>query len=681
MRRQHLNKKLSKVFILTAILVISGSFAFLRPEVAHASSAIISLSPTSGSFVVDSTFDVSVFLDTAGQSVNAVDLNIKFPADRLQLVSSSTGKSIIGIWATLPKFNNQTGEITLTGGMPDGITASHGLITTLTFRAKSVGSAVVKISDSKVLGNDGSGTEIPVSSSDSIYQIILPPPAGPVVVSETNPDQNAWSKSDNVSFSWSGDANVTAYSYMLSKTAVDIPDDISEGDKTSVVYSQVGDGRYYFHIKALRNGVWGGTTHYAVNLDATPPAKFPVEIVPHDRTSNRQPVIQFSTTDAASGVDHYEIKLIALDPQGTAQNAGQQSFSEASSPFVTSELANGKYDVVVRAYDQAENFTEETEHMEIVSVLFRNIGSSGLQLRNNMIISWPAVWGGAVVLILILLGIAILIWRRHHKVHHELVAKPVPDHLQDQLQELQKYRERYGKIVATILVLCLGLFMGSNVKATDGDAALPAPVISTINKNITNDELFYAGGFTGIPGAEVVLFLQNKQTGETQQFSTTSDDQGEWFYRHDTFLSPGDYMLWGQTKSGDNESPPSAQIEMTVEKGAFQFGSSRISLPVLYLIMIITLLLILGLLLSYIFYHLRRIRQKRKLIEKQVLEMEASIRRGFAVLNRDIQSELAAHRARKRNSIQDQEKEQQLLRDLEQVEQHLSKEIWELEES
>jgi len=39
-----------------------------------ASAAILSLSPNSGTFSVGSTFDVSIFLDTQGKSINVIDV-------------------------------------------------------------------------------------------------------------------------------------------------------------------------------------------------------------------------------------------------------------------------------------------------------------------------------------------------------------------------------------------------------------------------------------------------------------------------------------------------------------------------------------------------------------------------------------------------------------------------------
>jgi hypothetical protein len=667
--------------LILPVIIISGSFVFV-PD-ALAANAALSLSPSTGTFVVDSTFDVSIFLDTGGQSINAVELGIKFSPDKLQLVSSSTGKSIIGIWPSLPKFNNQTGTVELTGGIPNGATVSKGLVSTLTFRAKAVGSTVVKIEHSKVLSNDGSGTEIATQNNNSVYQIILPPPAGPIIASDTHPDQNVWYKEKNVSLKWGDEGGIEGFSYMISDLAVDTPDDIVEGTAQSVVYRNLSDGRHYFHIKGLRNGQWGGVSHYAINVDATPPAQYKIEIIPGAKTARKQPVIQFATTDGASGMNHYEIKIVPLQPVSTSPGTGQILFIEATSPFVPdAPMDNARYDVIVRAYDQASNFTEVTQKLEIVPAILQNVGDKGLQVRSFLTIPWWVVWTILGLAILILLLIAWLIVRHHRRIHQVWQQPVLPGNLQAQLLELQRYRDKYGQTLLIILALSVSLLVGHSVHAETQTTVLTPPLINSVNKNLTNDELFYAGGFTGVPNAEVILFLQNMETGETQQINTKADDKGEWFYRHNAFLSTGTYELWGQTKVAGQESPPSSQIKILVEKKALQFGGSKFSLPTIYLMIIFVLLAIMFFILLYIFYHYRHIQRKNKLVSKQIQDMEASIRRGFAVLNRDIQAELALlEKTHGRKSQGDLQKEEQLLRDLDDIEQYISKEIWELEES
>lgn len=292
------------------IAIVFCSLLFLAHQVEAAS---LKLGPSAGTLTVGSTFDVSVFLDTESETVNALDVALSFPPDKLQIVSPTTGQSIISVWTSQPRFNNLAGTVNLRGGLPGGIKVSNGLVTTLTFRVRSVGQAVVRfLDDSRVLLHDGKGTDALRDTQSGIYNLILPPPQGPIVVSETHPDQARWYPNSSIILNWASDEAAGGYSYVVNDEPVDIPDDISEGAKSSVVYRDLADGTKYFHIKALRGGVWGGTTHYALNIDTTPPAEFEVKIIPGPRTSRAQPIIQFLTTDVLSGLDHYELKIVPL---------------------------------------------------------------------------------------------------------------------------------------------------------------------------------------------------------------------------------------------------------------------------------------------------------------------------------------------------------------------------------
>jgi len=123
---------------------------------------------------------------------------------------------------------------------------------------------------------------------------------------------------------------------------------------------------------------------------------------------------------------------------------------------------------------------------------------------------------------------------------------------------------------------------------------------------------------------------------------------------------------------------------MTVRQTAIQFGASRLSYETLYLIGILVLIVILIGLLAYIIFHAYSGRKKHREFWKEVKEAEESVRRGFAVLRRDIQSELAVVKKAKLSkalSEEEKAKEERLLRDLEEIEQYIGKEIWDIEET
>src|SRR3972149_2604137 len=185
--------------------------------ISSAQAATLSVSPSGGTFSVGSTYSVSILLNTEGESINVIDIGLRFPSDKIQLISPSTGQSIVEVWTSPPRFNNQKGEIKLQGGIPGGINVSRGLVTTLTFRVKQVGTATLRFDDtSRVLWHDGKGTDDLRDTRSGVYTFVLPPPAGPIVASETHPDQSVWYANPNVTFPWAGDAEVQGYRYEVS---------------------------------------------------------------------------------------------------------------------------------------------------------------------------------------------------------------------------------------------------------------------------------------------------------------------------------------------------------------------------------------------------------------------------------------------------------------------------------
>ena len=659
------------------VFVVIG--AFFAASANSVSAARLLLSPTSSTFTVGSTFEVSVFLDSEGDSVNVVNVELLFPSDKLQLVSPTTGQSVISVWTAQPVFNNRDGIVQLTGGIPGGINVSRGLITKLTFRVKQTGDPVlVRFSDkSSVLANDGKGTAVLTGFQNGIYKLVLPPPAGPVVTSETHADQSEWYNNQNAILRWASISAVEQYSYILDKSPVSVPDNIADGNTSSIVYRDLANGSHYFHIKAFRDGAWGGVTHFGLNIDTDPPAEFPVDIIPSARTSSKNQIINFLTTDTLSGVTYYEIKTIPLS-QSSVRAHEEPFFVESTSPHQLA-LDIGSYVLVVRAHDKAGNYRDVQQRIKIVAPFFEPITDQGVRLFGGLTIPWLWWWILVIFILTLCIFMAWSVRRWHLGIHSNRQRKVLPDGLRSQLSELQKYKQKYGSLVV-FLMLGASLWSSQNIAHAE-QISLAPPVVSTVSKDISNEEIFYIGGNTLAPQTDVVIYLQNMQTGEAVSETVTSDKAGEWFYRHPTFLSPGEYLLWTQGRAGETMSPPGPQIKMKVIQTAIQFGGSRLSYETLYLGGFLVLLIIVIILLSFIVYHAYHGRKKHKLFWKEVREAEDVIRRGFAVLKRDIEAEIAVVRRVNLNaSVTDEikQKESQLLSDLESVQNHIGKEVWDI---
>jgi len=153
--------------MVSALLFSAAYFSFANPVFA----ASLSIEPAAGTFVVGSTFNASIFLDTENELVNAVEAYLSFPPDKLQVVSPSVGFSVINSWVRQPSYDNLLGRISLQGAIPSGIYADKGLITTVTFRVKSPGRALVKFLDgTSVLLADGKATNALKDTRNGLFE-------------------------------------------------------------------------------------------------------------------------------------------------------------------------------------------------------------------------------------------------------------------------------------------------------------------------------------------------------------------------------------------------------------------------------------------------------------------------------------------------------------------------------
>ena len=136
-----------------------------------------------------------------------------------------------------------------------------------------------------------------------------------------------------------------------SSISIDIPFNITDGDGSTItdgtktVYvqyeDQYGSSDPVNHVSK--------TITANIILDTTPPDKPTISIAPAGPTNNRQPVVTFSSYDAVSGIDHYEI---AVD---------NDTFYKSTSPYTLPALSAGDHTIKIKAYDKAGNCNKEAE--------------------------------------------------------------------------------------------------------------------------------------------------------------------------------------------------------------------------------------------------------------------------------------------------------------------------------
>ena len=129
-----ISEKKIKNFLLARVWLlffIAGGFFSV---VGHVSAATLSLSPSSGTYVVGETFSVSIIANSANQALNAIDSIVSFPTDKLQVTSVSKESSIISLWIEEPTFFNNTGKVSMSGVvLTPGFSGSAGKVLKINF--------------------------------------------------------------------------------------------------------------------------------------------------------------------------------------------------------------------------------------------------------------------------------------------------------------------------------------------------------------------------------------------------------------------------------------------------------------------------------------------------------------------------------------------------------------------
>ncbi len=380
----------------TALWTLAGAVVGLVLAPENAEAATLSLSPNSGSFSVGQTITVAVKVNSAGVAINAAEATVAFSTDTLQFSGLSKSGSIFKFWAVEP--NASGSKITFSGGLPNpGFTGSSGTILTMTFLAKAEGTATVKLSGSKVLANDGFGTNVLTSQGSATFTIgkkaapAKPAPASPypapAVSSTTHPDEDNWYTADSAALSWTQPAGMRGVNYALTDSPTSEPGTVLVTNKRSVELPLPSEGVWYFHLRAQYSTGASSIVHFRLQYDATPPQPFTLELVRDRGVSDPSPEVKFEAADAVSGVRRY------------AMSVDDGEDVDVRSPATIPVTSAGKHRVKITAYDRAGNAAEASLEFEMEGYPAPVITfvSSPLLLLDSLVVKGTANIGDTVV--------------------------------------------------------------------------------------------------------------------------------------------------------------------------------------------------------------------------------------------------------------------------------------------
>lgn len=375
-------KKIVFVGIMVAVAILARS----------ARAATLSFVSGTSSSSIGGTIDVSVRIDSQGQTVNAAQGTMLYPNNLLQVVSVNNSNSIFNIWAPQPSVNTSTGEISFLGGSTNSYSGSSLYVLDVTFIARAAGVATLNFSNAGVTAGDGTGANIlssstPISftiggsgavpASGTSTQAILPAlvqikraaiptstvPVAPVLTISLYPDQNAWYNTiADFLVQWQLPADVTDVATALNQDPQFNPI-VSGGLFNNQTFGALSEGIWYLHVRFKNSVGWGPTIHYRIAIDTTPPLPFTAAIKEGSVTEITAPTVQFSTEDQPSGLAFYQIFA-----------DGNMVGSTTNASFTLPSLSFGAHDIVVQAVDSAGNITESRTSVTISPPPFLTVG-------------------------------------------------------------------------------------------------------------------------------------------------------------------------------------------------------------------------------------------------------------------------------------------------------------------
>ncbi len=399
--------------LITLLFSFGLVFSIFFPR--NIEAARLYLSPSSRDIEVGQILEISIFIDTEGEYINAADVSLRFDPQKIRVEKSTITASEIEVWVTQPTFSNTSGFIQFIGGVPSpGIKSSSALLSTISFRAVAQGLAYVYFEDGcKVIKNSPEAADVFNSVQNGTYNLIVYPPRTPEITSPSHPDTETWYQDKNPIFNWTKEDGIEGFSYDLDQSSLTIPDEVAESSDTSISYEGV-EGIWYFCLRAEKAGVWGETAHYRVKIDSTPPDISEPEVTPSlELQEGTRPEIFLTAEDNISGIGHYEIKY------QKDRGSEEKITSGVSFPYQLPFSGAGDYLVSVAAYDEAGNFQEKKLAIKI------------FEKKEPFLVKGISLWGfflpwWLIVIVLFILAVffvLLFVWKRRQKKKEKIPSQ------------------------------------------------------------------------------------------------------------------------------------------------------------------------------------------------------------------------------------------------------------------
>lgn len=164
---------MQKIFYITSFFLL---FELFSP--ANVQGAEISIQTDTMMFAPSQTFEVVISIKPEKEIINAIQADITYPSDLLEIKQIKNGDSIIPLWVAEPAATTE-GTIHFAGIIPGGFDTAlntpqenqQGKLFTVIFSAKKEGTGTIQANNPQVLLNDGEGTQTQTSTPTFSFEI------------------------------------------------------------------------------------------------------------------------------------------------------------------------------------------------------------------------------------------------------------------------------------------------------------------------------------------------------------------------------------------------------------------------------------------------------------------------------------------------------------------------------
>lgn len=300
---------------------------------------------------------VSIVVDTGEESVNAISAGIMFDPAAVEIQSFDTASSSCS-YVVESTIDTTHGEAKFSCVILDDKKEAETLpLVLMHIKPRVAGNFTFAFdpAETQVLANDGLATNVLRLAQNGNYLVAdfnvasTSTTSAPFIFSPTHPNQSRWYNSSVAHFLWNA-AGQSVYAYAFDSDPNTIPNLAHTVRGGAIDMTIPGDGIFYFHLK----GPNGAVAHYKIRSDRTPP-RINAMLLSSDHVVAGDVVrLSFAADDVASGVQrNYYVSI------------GDNLFLPVGSQLYIPFVHSGTEQVVLRVYDEAGNYSEKMQTVEV----------------------------------------------------------------------------------------------------------------------------------------------------------------------------------------------------------------------------------------------------------------------------------------------------------------------------